>query len=606
MDPADYLFPRDLEATPTPLNKVLIIGSCLTEQYLYHFRALHPDVQFDYHTFNNVAQLPPLTREQAASYQLQYTQIPLRTLVGDNIVRVVDFERAGGYEALEAQACAMLQAVLDAVLRHNREHGLLTLVSNFVVPQNNLAPSLSDRGSERDFGRLVRALNHYLDQALAGSNNAFVADAESLAATFGKRYFMDDVVSFYAHTATLTVDVHSMDNYPAWAAPHSGRIEAIPDIDATYGLQIRAYSALVFRQMEWLYRVAQQVDTVKIVIFDLDNTLWRGQIAEHYEHGREWPEPHYWPVGIWEAIHHLRRRGIAVSLCSKNDEHIVKERWSRAVLPWLNYDDFLLPKINWLPKSQNIKDTLAALSLTAQGAVFVDDNPVERDEVRANVPGIRVIGADPFCTRRVLLWSAETQRPRLGDEVRQREQSYKNIVVREQAKASGDRAGFLASLDVRMTMHVLRDTNDPAFPRVQELINKTNQFNTTGVRWTLQDFMTLFADGGEIHSFSVRDRFSDYGQVGAIVVQGGVIRQYTMSCRVLGMDVELAALGHVADQAFGAGAELLLGAIVETELNTPCRDVYQRAGFAPVPDRPGLWVLRRDMAKTPAAHVRIT
>jgi len=94
--------------------------------------------------------------------------------------------------------------------------------------------------------------------------------------------------------------------------------------------------------------------------------------------------------------------------------------------------------------------------------------------------------------------------------------------------------------------------------------------------------------------------------VGAVLVQHGVIKQYTMSCRVLGMDVELAALHHVADQQFAAGAELLLGAIVETELNTPCRDVYQRAGFAPVPDRPGLWVLRRDMARTPIAHVRIS
>ena len=210
----------------------------------------------------------------------------------------------------------------------------------------------------------------------------------------------------------------------------------LPDVGSTYALQTSVFSELVLRQIEWLYRVARQLDTVKIVFFDLDNTLWRGQIAEHYEHGREWPPSHFWPVGIWDAIQHLRRRGIVVSISSKNDEHIVRERWERAVLPWLRYDDFVLPKINWQPKSMNIRDTLTTLSLTVKSAVFVDDNPVERDEVRSNIPGIRVIGSDPFVTRRILLWSAEMQRLQLGAEAAQREASYRNIVARETEKAT--------------------------------------------------------------------------------------------------------------------------------------------------------------------------
>jgi FkbH-like protein len=605
MHPADYLFPRDLRQTELPLTKILVIGSCLTEQYLDDFRQLYPATSFDYTPFNNLLQLPPLTTEQAAGYQLQYIQIPLRTLVGDHLIRAYDFDRDGGYEALEQQACSMLQAVLDAVLKHHREHGLLTLVSNFIVPQSNLAPALAGRGSRKDLGRLVRAVNQYLDDALSGLQNAYVADVDSMAASFGKRFFLDDVASFYAHTATLVADVEQLDNAPAWAAPHSGRIEAIPDVHATYGLQTQLFSELVFRQMEAIYRTVHGVDTVKIVIFDLDNTLWRGQIAEHYEPGRPWPESHFWPVGIWEAIHHLRLRGIVVSLCSKNDEHIVRERWSRAVLPWLTFDDFLLPKINWLPKSENIKDTLAALSLTAKGAVFVDDNPVERDEVRANIPGIRVIGADPFVTRRVLLWAPETQRSRIGAEVRQREQSYQTMAVREREKAGSDRASFLANLGVRMAFHTIRDSADPGFTRVHELVNKTNQFNTSGVRWSVADFHAFFAEGGEIHSFTVQDKFSDYGQVGALLQAGGVIRQFVMSCRVLGMDVELAALAHVTGKLFAAGAEVVVGALVETELNTPCRDVYPRAGFSAT-SRAGVYLLTRGTAGNGAPHVSIS
>ncbi|NGZ83106.1 HAD-IIIC family phosphatase [Duganella aceris] len=605
MHPADYLFPRELQATALPLTKLLVIGSCLTDQYLQDFRRLYPEVQFDYTQFNNLLNLPALTPEQAAGYQLQYIQIPLRTLVGDNIIRVVDFDQPGAYEALEAQACAMLRAVLEAVLKHNREHGLLTLVSNFIVPQSNLAPSLSERGGAKDFGRLVRVVNQCLDDTLAGHKHAYVADVDSLASTFGKRFFLDDVASFYSHTATLVADVALLDNQPDWAAPHSGRIEAIPDVYATYGLQPTVFSEMVFRQMESIYRIVQQVDTVKLVIFDLDNTLWRGQIAEHYEPGRPQPESHFWPVGIWEAVQHLRRRGIMVSLCSKNDEHIVKERWRRAVLPWLSYDDFLLPKINWLPKSDNIKDTLATLALTAKSVVFVDDNPVERDEVRNNIPGIRVIGADPFVTRRILLWSAETQRITLGAEAQQREQSYKGLIAREQQKsAGGGRAEFLAGLDVQLTMEVIHDSAADGFTRVNELVNKTNQFNTSGVRWTAAEFGAFFAAGGSVHSFSVRDKFSDYGQVGALLLQGGVIRQFVMSCRVLGMDVEIAALDHVVGELFRDGAEIVVGALVETELNTPCRDVYARAGFASTA-QPGVFALLRGAARPGAAHVRI-
>lgn len=605
MHPADYLFPRELETTPTGLSRILVIGSCLTEQYLDNFRNQRPDIAFDYVPFNNLMALPDLTTEDAASYQLQYIQIPLRTLVGDNLIRAVDFAQAGGYQALAEQAAAMLQVVLDAALRYQREHGLLTLVSNFIVPQGPTAPALDARGTESDLARLVRFLNQALDDLVRDKPNTWVADVDSAANTFGKRFFLDDPVSFSTHVATLTVDVETMDNAPTWAAPASGRIEPLPDVGSTYGLQTSLFSELVLRQIEWLYRIVRQLDTVKIVFFDLDNTLWRGQIAEHYEHGREWPVLHFWPAGIWDAIQQLRRRGIIVSITSKNDEHIVRERWERAVLPWLRYDDFVLPKINWQPKSQNIRDTLATLSLTAKSAVFVDDNPVERDEVRSNIPGIRVIGSDPFVTRRILLWSAETQRVQLGAEAAQREASYRNIVARESEKASISRADFLAGLDVRMQFETIADNAHPGYARASELINKTNQFNTTGVRWSAADFAAFFGNGGVIHSFSVQDKFSDYGQVGAVLVQHGVIRQYTMSCRVLGMDVELAALHHVADVVFAAGAELLVGAVVETELNTPCRDVYDRAGFEPVPGRPGLYVLRPSMARTAVTHVRI-
>ena len=122
---------------------------------------------------------------------------------------------------------------------------------------------------------------------------------------------------------------------------------------------------------------------------------------------------------------------------------------------------------------------LGTLSLTPASVVFIDDNPVERAAVQAELPGIRVIGADPFLVRRILLWSPETQRPYLTSESRQRESMLRRQIERETEKASLSRSDFLASLSTRVTLWTVPDTGHPSFTRVFELVNKTNQFNTT-------------------------------------------------------------------------------------------------------------------------------
>src|SRR5207248_7845569 len=103
---------------------------------------------------------------------------------------------------------------------------------------------------------------------------------------------------------------------------------------------------------------------------------------------------------------------------------------------------------------------------------------------------------------------------------------------------------------------------DRRFPRTLELINKTNQFNTTGKRWTLQECESLFRDGGSIFVLEVADRYTVYGIVGVLLVQGGDIVQFVMSCRVVGMDVEIAAVSGVLQALAGRGV-IVYGAALE-------------------------------------------
>ncbi len=587
IDISTYLFPNELQVTDVPLKKMLLIGSCLSEEYLNRFREVDPELEVRYIFLNNLQQLPALKAAQLDAYQLQYIQLPLREVLTDRIVRICDIDRAHGFGEILDDARAILAAMLDTAMAYNKQNGLLTLVANFFVPQGHAAPSLAGLGGEDDLTALITELNRTLAHLVRKYKNAYLADVNSLANSYGKRNFLDDIIYFYSHGSVLGSKVvineawAQHDNWPIWSAPNSARVEPVPDLAELYQLEPEPFYKLVLDQIRYLHRVAQQVDQVKIVIFDLDNTLWRGQIAEHYETGRAWPDLNNWPVGMWEAVHHLRRRGILVSLCSKNDEDLVRDRWSRAVgLPWISLDDFIASKINWNRKSENVRAILSELNLTPKSALFVDDSPVERGEVLSGVPGIRAIGGNPFVTRRILLWSAETQRSVMTDESMNRETSYRGVLARNAEIKSMDRESFLQSLQIRIQLDHIAEIDSPLLPRVLELANKTTQFNTTGLKWTPPELTTFIEKQGAVFALSVQDKFADYGLVGAVFVSGSVVRQFVLSCRVLGNDVEVEALRQilelVRDQDDGP---FILGTINPTEVNGPCQDIFLRLGF---------------------------
>jgi len=226
------------------------------------------------------------------------------------------------------------------------------------------------------------------------------------------------------------------------------------------------------------------------------------------------------------------------------------------------------------------------VNLLPRNVVYIDDNPVERAAILAAYPEIRVLGGTPLTWRRVLLWSAETQVPAITAESAARTDMVRAQVTRETQRQAMSRADFLASLNVRMQFFRIGTIEDPSFPRVLELINKTNQFNTTGTRWTRADCQAALAAGQAVYAFDVADTYTEYGLVGVLVVEGACIRQFVMSCRVMGLGVEAAAVARVGQILHRNGNWPVQAVIIETERNLPCRDVYQRCGFVL---QAGLW-----------------
>jgi FkbH-like protein len=434
-------------------------------------------------------------------------------------------------------------------------------------------------------------------------------DVDSLANSLGKHHFLDDIIYMYTHGAPISPYWSDEDNWPAWTAPERGRIEPVPPIYVTYPDKADDFYEAVYRQMEMSYRIVRQIDQVKLVIFDLDNTMWRGQMAEHYAPGQSHPHSRNWPLGIWETIHHLRWRGILVAICSKNDLATVESRWNSAIdLPWLKLSDFISVKINWKTKVENISDILEETKLTPKSVVFVDDSPVERGSVTAAFPDIRTIGSDPFQTRRILLWSPETQVAKLTRESQNREEMVRQQIVREGERRSMSRQEFLAALECRVHIVDIRSSGQAEFARFMELINKTNQFNTTGKRWTAAETLQFLNGGGRIMVFFVQDKYAEYGLVGAVLVQGTRVVQFVMSCRVLGMEIESAVLSHVVRLIRDASAEptSVSGRLVHTDSNGPCRQLFSNAGFAADPTDGEGYVLGPELPLAEAGHVSVS
>jgi FkbH-like protein len=242
-------------------------------------------------------------------------------------------------------------------------------------------------------------------------------------------------------------------------------------------------------------------------------------------------------------------------------------------------EDFAVRKINWQPKADNIEAILAEVNLLPKSVVFIDDNPVERAAIKAAFPDIRVLGPNPYLWRRILLWAPETQVATITAESAARTEMVQKQVEREGQRKRLSRAEFLASLEVRAGLHEIVSTADGRFARTLELINKTNQFNTTGRRWTLQEFTGFFREGGRCFVLDVTDCYTAYGIVGVLLTSGNEIIQFVMSCRVVGMDVEIAAIAGVLQALAIDGPTEYAAALTHTSANLLCRDLWERCGF---------------------------
>jgi len=307
--------------------------------------------------------------------------------------------------------------------------------------------------------------------------------------------------------------------------------------------------------------------SVKLVIWDLDETLWSGTLSETSTTLID---------GRAELVANLVDRGVMVSVCSKNDLADARRRLQELGL----WDLIVFPRIDWLPKGPEVRALIEAVQLRTENVLFVDDNPMNRAEVAWQVPGIQVLDpADPAFNDRM----AEIVASGKDDAKRTRLAEYKVLETKASAAESfGDNLEFLRSCDVRVR---LTERPIAEAERIQELLARTNQLNFTKRRASLDEVRALLADP-EVRTIAINvtDRFGDYGLVGFGAVRGTTVEHLAFSCRILNMGIEQWVWHELGAPVFSVAEP------VSTELGGPLPDWITRvedAAASTLPAAPG-------------------
>lgn len=316
-------------------------------------------------------------------------------------------------------------------------------------------------------------------------------------------------------------------------------------------------------------QVAPAAKDVKCVVFDLDNTLWRGTLAEGDQVALD-PDSQ-------SLLKHLDERGILLSIASKND---LESAWPTIQRLGLA-DYFLYPQISWNQKSEGVRTIARRLNIGTDSLAFIDDNPFELDEVSRACPEVLCINSSKMAS---LFDDPRFSGSKTGDSGRRRE-FYRRAEARDAAQASfGENyVGFLASCEIHLEIEPFTAENSE---RVAELVQRTNQLNFSGHKHTRIELEEILADSTlEKLVLKSHDRYGSYGTIGFCIVSrtpdSVLIHDLMLSCRVQGKHLERALFQHLVMSHSASGSPKLRINFHSTGRNTPAKNTLESLGFHP-------------------------
>ena len=443
-----------------------------------------------------------------------------------------------------AHALSRIENLWSAALNSTSGH-LLQL--SFAPPTSHPAYELSSL-QQHGQARSIRQINERLYAAT--NDRVTLIDAERIAARSPHEW--EDAIQFSSAKA-----------YPAAAL--------LPTVGEHFVSCIRAEMGL----------------SRKLIVLDLDNTLWGGVVGEDGLSGIKLGPSSALGERFQEFqsyLKALKQRGVLLALASKNNRADAEEIFRRHPNSVLQLDDFVARKIDWNDKASNIRQIAAELRLGLESFLFLDDNPAERTSVRRELPDVIVpeISNDPADSISALEDGLYLQALRTTSEDRARSASYLAESKRTDLAASvGSVDEYLSEL--AMEIHYGRVDQETSI-RVAQLINKTNQFNLTSARHSLEQVQSFMASPEYwCRWYRLKDRFADHGLIGVLIARitgtCWYVDTWLLSCRVIGRDVESFMFRDLVHCALEAGTQKIVARYIPTAKNALVAQLLPCLGF---------------------------
>jgi FkbH-like protein len=457
--------------------------------------------------------------------------------------------------------------------------GCQVIQNNFELPPTRLFGNMDAVFSGGET-RFLLELNAAFATEARGNAKLLIQDLHSLAALMGTAQWFD------------------------WNRWFSSKMLYTPD--ATLAI-VRSLHAMV----KAIYGRSR-----KVLVLDLDNTLWGGVIGDdgvdRIQIGRETPVAEAY-TAFQEYCLELRSRGVLLAVCSKNDDAVARSGFAHPSSV-LRLEHFAAFKANWNPKHENLLEIAAELSLGVDSFVFVDDNPAERAIVEAQTPGVAVpdVGNEVANFIPVIEAGRYFEPAALSREDFQRAAMYTQRA--EMAATQSRFANYGEYLDSLEMVAEIAAFKPVYLERIAQLTNKTNQFNLTTQRCTLAEIAGFADDPHYITLYGrLQDKFGDNGLITVVIgrAQGDelALDLWLMSCRVLKRDMEFAVLDDLAVRARAVGLRWLVGTYKPTKKNGMVADHYAKLGFenvSEVADGTTVWRLDLDGYTLRNQHIRVT
>ena len=323
--------------------------------------------------------------------------------------------------------------------------------------------------------------------------------------------------------------------------------------------------------------------TIKVLVWDLDETLWHGTLLEGDDVRLR--------SGVLETLKTLDSRGILQSIASKNNpEDAMAKLRELGVAEY-----FIYPQIGWSAKSQSVEQIATSINIGLDTVALIDDQPFEREEVRHALPRVMTLDAAQL--------SGLTERPELiprfiTDESAIRRRMYMADIERNHVEEefTGPQEEFLAGLDMKFTLGPAREVD---LKRAEELTVRTHQLNTTGYTYCY-DELDAFRQSDD-HLLLVADlvdKYGTYGKIGLALIEKDssvwTLKLLLMSCRVMSRGVGTIMIHYILRLAREAGVRLL-AEFKSNDRNRMMQVTYRFAGFREIEQRGELVVYENDL-----------